>query len=101
MIMRVEDWNRRNCMCRAHGFRAAIVYEQLTNPYINRVGAPACAHRTKVKEYLYHRYGDPMCQTYSKTWINTESDWCCWRSRDDEYTIAVKDARMRDWLLLL
>jgi hypothetical protein len=94
MILRVPNWNRRNSLCKDYGFRAAIVYRQ-------EPGVAACDHRLKAKEFLYRRYGKPMCQNYSKIWINTNADWFAARTNDTEYTIAVKDARIRNWLLLL
>jgi hypothetical protein len=94
MILRAPNWDRRNPWCKTYGFRAAIVYK-------HEPGVAACDHRLRAKAFLAQRYGKPMQKTYTKVWVNTNSDWCCWRSKETEYTIAVKDARIRDWLLLL
>lgn len=70
---------------------------------------PACDHRLKVKEWLAQRYGQPMTQRYNqpmtqrydREWICTDSDWLVYKSKETEYTIAVKDPRLLTLLLLL
>lgn len=100
MIIRTELWDRRRKLCKLYGFRAAIVYDQ-PQRNLDVFAAPACDHRLKVKEWLAKRYGQPMTQHYTKEWINTQSEWLAYRNQTDEYTIAVKDPKILNWLLLL
>ena len=42
-----------------------------------------------------------MTKNYSNEWINTDAAWMAARTGDAEYTIALKDPKLRDWILLL
>lgn len=99
MILRTEDWNRRNSLCKQWGYRAAIVYAQPQSGY--GYPPPACLQRLRVKEFLAQRLGPSQYLDYKQQWQNTDSAWCAYRSSDEEYTIALKNPRLRDWCLLL
>lgn len=95
MIIRISNWNRRNPLRKQFGFTSAIVFDW-------EYGAVACDRRLRIKQYLGNRFGPPVTLDYAKNWINVDSDWLAVReSNNREYTIAVRDRRLRDWLLLL
>lgn len=99
MILRTEDWNRRYSMCRQWGYRAAIVYAAPRAGLISDI--VACPQRLRVKEFLAGRLGPSQYLDRKQQWQNTDSAWCAYRSSDEEYTIALKNPRLRDWCLLL
>ena len=93
-IIKLVNWDRRNSLCKQFGYRAAIVYLQ-------QPGTPACDHRLRVKQWCHTRWGEPQHLNYRNEWTNTQAEWLNARTSDGEYTIAFRDVRMRDWVLLL
>ena len=94
MILRTEDWNRRNPMRKLGGWCAAIVYDQ--PPHIG----PACAQRLRVKEWAHARWGKPARRSGEQI-HNATSDWLIGQFKSGEYTIAFRSKQLRDWALLL
>ena len=100
MILRIENWNRKQELCRVYGFRAAIVFDHVSRS--PTYGPSACIARTRVKTWAGSRFGPPMTRNWSLTdWFNTDSEWLAYRSADSEYTVAFQDVKARDWCLLL
>jgi hypothetical protein len=96
-ILRAPNWTKRSKLCKEYGFRAAIVYEQ----NLQFGGGLACHHRLTVKEFLNKKFGPPMSKDWYGKWVNTDGEWLAGVTKKNEYTIAVKDPKLRDWLLLL
>lgn len=94
MILRTEDWNRRNKLRKQYGWCSAIVYDQPEG-----VG-PACTQRLRVKEWAYAKLGQPA-YVIGDQMHNTQSEWFAGRLTPTEYTIAFEDVRLRNWALLL
>jgi hypothetical protein len=97
MIIRTENWTKRNKMRKHYGFVAAIVYDQ---PKSGRGSAPACYQRLKVKEWAYSKLGKPAL-FFNEKLLETNSEWFIGVTKEDEYTIAFKNVKYRDWALLL
>lgn len=96
MIIRLENWTKRNRLHKLGGYTAAIVYEQkiiLGQP-------PACNQRLRVKQWAYQRWGRPA-QLKNDELINAQSEWFMGCIKDKEYTIAFRDKKLRDWATLL
>jgi len=96
MILRTEDWNRRNALRKLGGWSAAIVYEQKSMPG----QIPACAHRLRVKDWATARWGKPARRSGEQI-HNAASEWLIGEFKTGEYIIAFRSKRMRDWALLL
>lgn len=96
MIIRTEDWTRRNPLCKQYGWRAAIVYEQKAIPG----QAPASYQRLRVKEWAYMRWGKPA-HIYGDQIYNPTSEWFVGQLKTEEYVIAFRSKPLRDWALLL
>ena len=94
MILRTANWDKRNPLCKNFGFTGGIVY-------FYQWGMVACDNRLRAKEFLSTKYGRPIVKNMRQEWINTEGLWLAARTSETEYTIAVRDRKLRDWLLLL
>ena len=94
MILRTVNWDRRNPLCREFGVRAGIVYS-------HHWGVVACDNRLRVKEFLSAKYGRPVTKNMRQNWINVDGEWLAVKLNDNEYVVAVRDRKLRDWLLLL
>lgn len=94
LILKAPNWDRRNPLCKQYGFRAAIIYQY-------KPGQSACYHRLRAKEFLAKRFGPPMMKNHRSEWIHTDSEWLAAVTSDTEYTIALKDPKLRNWILLM
>lgn len=96
MILRTVDWNRRYNMRKRYGFTSGIVY---TQP-ITFGKAPACDQRLRVKDWAYKQFGKPAYILYGDI-ISTDNEWFAGVTKDNEYTIAFKNAKYRNLALLM
>lgn len=97
-IIRVEQWDRRRKLCKQYGYRAAIIYQGTESSGLRKV---ACDHRLRVKTWANRKLGPPCHRTCHQQYENTDSLWYQGYNDRGEYVIAFRDAKIRDWALLL
>jgi len=105
-IVRAASWNNRRPLCRKYGWRYLVVFKSNV----------ACKHRINIKTWAWDKFGAPGTLTHS--WYmdnkgnriqklkNPDSEWFAGfltysRSDKDEYYIAFKNEKYRDFALYL
>jgi hypothetical protein len=99
MIKRTVNWDLDDAMRQQYSFVAGIVYVQPSPSW--PAGALACGHRTRVKQWAYQRFGNPAVMVLGEIHVPTDCEWFAGRTSDDEYTVAFKEPKYRDFALLM
>lgn len=94
MIKRTVNWDLDDAMRQQYGFVAGIVY-------VHTLSAPVCMNRTRVKQWAYQRFGNPAVMVLGEIHVPTDCEWFAGRTSDDEYTVAFKEPKYRDFALLM
>ena len=96
-IIRTQDLDRRNTLCKTLGYRYTIVYRGTES---SGTRAVACNQRLNVKNWAYKKLGPP-CRNYDNELINTDSEWYQGFNKQQEYIIAFRQKNHRDFAILL
>jgi hypothetical protein len=104
MIKRTINWDLDDAMRQQYGFVAGIVYAQPSHsidPTYYTRPAPACPNILRVKQWAYQRFGNPAVMVLGEIHVPTDCEWFAGRTSDDEYTVAFKEPKYRDFALLM
>ena len=98
-VIRTQDLDRRNTLCKTLGYRYAIVYQGTDSKSRRTV---ACTQRLRVKQWANQKLGPP-CTKYNlePELINTDSEWYQGYNSQQEYIIAFRQKQYRDFAILL
>lgn len=98
-IIRTQDLDRRNTLCKTLGYRYTIVYRGTEQSGARTV---ACNQRLRVKQWANQKLGRP-CTKYNlePDLINTDSEWYQGYNKQQEYIIAFRQKNHRDFAILL
>lgn len=96
-IIRTQDLDRRNTLCKTLGYRYTIVYQGIETSGARTV---ACDQRLRVKQWANSKFGPP-CHTLQTDTVNTDSEWYQGYNSQEEYIIAFRNKQYRDFAILL